>query len=326
MLSDCLNNVVGLRGFCDDVTPDLWVNDIAGISLKMAASIANDEQKNFSGLWDEIYTRSLTRLEADVIVRMQQFMTTNLIIDQETTGYYKNDFDTISSTNEYKGVAIKVFGSNSTKITINSVRLRLENVTNTSGNIYVFDYNDGRTLDTISFTASNGINDIQINKSYFAKGQKKRIFIAYDSNIADAISSNTVSQWDANRFASVRGAKIGIGTSIVEDNITFDGETYGMVLDFSVGCSVEPFICSHRDLFKTPLWYLLGAEMMNERLISNRINQFTMLNAEQAASLHEDLEEKYTTLIDTVLDNIDPDSDTLCFTCSKKRNYLYSKP
>lgn len=328
MISDCLNNFIGLRGYCDDVTPvsGLYINDLPGISLKMAASIANAEQQNFSGLWDEIYTRSLTRFEADVAIRMQKYFKTNLLVDQETAGYYRNDYDTVASSNAYKGVAIKVYGSNATKIYINSVTLRLESVTNTSGNIYIFDYNDGRTLDTISFTAANGVNEIQINKAYFAKGQKKRIFVAYDSNIGAAISSDTTSIYDYYRFASIRGGSITVGTTVNKDNITFGGESYGMVLNFSIGCSIEPFICSHRDLLKTVFWYLLGAEMMKERLMSDRINQFTMANREQAESIHEDFEEKYKTLMDTILDNMEPSSDNLCFTCSKKRNYLYSKP
>ena len=64
------------RGFCTDTTPGsgLFINDLPAINLKRLANISEEETKNFSEMWDEIYSRSLNMLESDMIVRSQKFL------------------------------------------------------------------------------------------------------------------------------------------------------------------------------------------------------------------------------------------------------------
>lgn len=324
----CLDNFIILRGFCDDPASSsgLAVNDLPGISLKMVASLSNEEQKNFSGVWDEIYTRSTTMLNGDVMVAMQKFSKTNLLVDDEGFGFYKSDFDTEAASSEHKGVSIKIFGSKYLTLFVNKVTLRLENNTASSSNITIFDYNDGRTLDIIAFTPKNGLNEIQINKKYNIRGQRARIFVSYDGAIADAVQSSASSWFDNTRFALLRGAKVLKSSSVVEDNMNFDGETHGMILDLTVNCSIENLVCSNKDMFKIPLWYKLGEQLMQERMISERINKFTMLNSEKAEELMEKFAEMYKEQLDKILDNFEPIGDTLCFSCNKSRTHTYSLP
>lgn len=324
----CLDDLVILRGFCSDATSisGLAVNDLPGIHIKQVASLANEEQKNFSGVWDNVYKRATSIMEGDVLVHFQSFMKTNILIDDETFGYYRNDYETEGSSANYKGVAIKLFGSKYLKVFINKVFLRLENNSASSSTITIFDYNDGRTLDTVSFTPQDGLNEIPINKSYDMHGQKSRIFVAYDGAIADAMKSSSVSQYDYSRFAVIRGAKVSKASAVTKDNMDFDGETHGMVLDLTVNCSIENVLCSNKYLFRIPLWYKLGAELMNERLNSDRINAYTMLNKEQAKERRDMYDEKYEKQLNSILSNMEPTGDNLCFSCNKKRQYLYSKP
>jgi len=323
-----LDNLIILRGLCEDPTSisGLAVNDLPGISLKMAGYLANGEQQNASGLWDEIYSRSVTQLEGDVRVAMQKYFKTNLLIDHEVFGFYKNEYTTEAADVNYKGIASKIFGSKYLTFYVNSVTLRLENVVSSSSSITIFNYNDGRTLDTISFTPQNGLNEIAINKKYNINGQRARIFIAYDGAIGDAITSTASSWYDHKRFAVMRGASVPKASSVVEDNMAFDGETHGMVADISVNCSVENLICSNKDLLKIPLWYKLGANMMQERLLTDRINKYTMNNREDAENLMNVFNEHYKEQLATILDNMEPIGDSLCFTCNKSNTYKYSLP
>lgn len=50
----------------------------------------------------------------------------------------------------------------------------------------------------------------------------------------------------------------------------------------------ECLICENKMLLATSLWYLLGAELMNERINSNRINRFTTIDKAKAKELRND--------------------------------------
>lgn len=51
--------------------------------------------------------------------------------------------------------------------------------------------------------------------------------------------------------------------------------------------TVECLACEHSDLLATSLWYLLGRELMDERIYSNRINRYTTIDLDEAKELRE---------------------------------------
>jgi len=324
----CLTNLIGLRGYCEDTTPSgaLWINDLPGISLKMIAGFTNEEQQTFSGVWDEIISDSISDFESEVLVRMQKYFKTNILIDNEVFGFYKKDYPVEASDNNWKGATIKLIGSKYTEIFINSIQLRLENVTNPVGTIKIFDVQDGRTLDTISFTAIDGLNEVEIRKKYQTNGQRKYLLIAFDGEIADSIETSYASYYDWSSYAVARGAEVSKASSVIEGNITFSGNTHGMVVNFNVECSVSSFICSNTNLFKKAFQYRLGARVMQERLGTDRINRYTMNNAETAKENRDNYLTKMNSILDAVLNNMDNLGDSICFVCNKKRTYQYQLP
>lgn len=51
--------------------------------------------------------------------------------------------------------------------------------------------------------------------------------------------------------------------------------------------TVECIACENKDLLATSLWYLLGAELMVERIFSDRINRYTTIDKQQAEELRD---------------------------------------
>lgn len=324
----CLTNLIGLRGYCEDTTPHgaLWVNDLPGISLKMISYLTNQEQQTFAGVWDEIIRDSISDFESEVFIRMQKYFKTNILVDNEVFGFYKKDYPVESSSAKWKGITIRLIGSKNTDIFINSVQIRLENVSSSTGTIKVFDVQDGRTLDTISFTAVEGLNEVEVRKRYQTNGQRKYIMIAYDGAIAGNIETSYSTYYDWSRYANARGAEVNKASSVIEGNITFSGNTHGMVVNFNVQCSLSSFICSNTDLFKKAFQYKIGARTMQERLSTNRINSFTMNNSETAKENRDSYISKMGEILDAVLNNVDNLGDEICFVCNKKRTYNYQLP
>ena len=50
---------------------------------------------------------------------------------------------------------------------------------------------------------------------------------------------------------------------------------------------IECLICESKELLATALWYLMGSEMMQERLGSERINRFTTVDRQKTKELRD---------------------------------------
>lgn len=70
---DCLKNYIGISGcgwvppvpiapeVLADVFSGLYINQLPGISLKSIEKLADEEQKNFLGVWEDVQTRALLK-------------------------------------------------------------------------------------------------------------------------------------------------------------------------------------------------------------------------------------------------------------------------
>lgn len=326
-LSDCLDNYIGLDKGCTSVASEsgLFVNTLPGISLKMLANIAQEEQENYIGVFNEVYSRALNELESDVLIKAQKYFKTTLLADNSNTGYYADPYVTSTSTNEFKGTTIEVDARNSRflSIIVNSVQLYLPTAVN--DNIYIYNLMNGKLLDTIAFEGLEGINTIEVGKSYITYGQDTKIFICYNSNdVGDSVNTTSV---DDSPIAITRGAKISTLSSVIKDNLTYDGNSYGIVANYNLKCDISEFICTSKEVFKYALWWKLGANIMLERRLSNRLNKYTLdMSDLQKKQIHEDYIDKYDEIMDSVMDNLEVNNDNVCFTCRKERNYKYLRP
>ena len=184
---------------------------------------------------------------------------------------------------------------------------------------------NGQLLDTIPFEGLQGNNIVQINKKYITHGQDTKIFICYNSaDLGDSIKTDVVGS--AN-IVKVQGAKMNNSFSPIESNLIYDGNSYGLTVSYNIGCEISEFICSSKDVLKYAIWWKLGASIMFERMTSNRMNKYTLnKSAVEIKELWEYYEEEYNKIMDSVLNNLEANSDAICFSCSKQRNYKYLKP
>src|SRR3990167_9621806 len=65
---NCMINTVGIRGCGIDTAPlfPLYINSLAGVSMKIMDKIADEETKTFKGVWDELNERAANRFEHEV--------------------------------------------------------------------------------------------------------------------------------------------------------------------------------------------------------------------------------------------------------------------
>ena len=326
MLKDCLNNFIGVRGLYEDVTSDsgLYINDLPSVSLKMLANLSDGETKDFTGLIDSIETLAFNQFESDVMNKAQKFFKTNVLLENDISGTYKEPYEVVNSSAEYKGVSIQVRDNISKYLSvyINTIQIYLDGAISTD--ILIYNTLTGVLMDSIPFDGLVGMNRININKSYPTYGQETNIFICYNGTSVNSIKVDNV---DYSETAIIRGAKVSTVSSVIDSNLVFNGDSYGLVVDYNIRCDISEFICSSRDLFKYAIWWKIGSAIMFERMTSQRMNKYTLnKTAAELKELWEYYEKQYDDIMLSVMSNLNKNEDKVCFECSRQRSYKYLKP
>lgn len=74
--------------------------------------------------------------------------------------------------------------------------------------------------------------------------------------------------------------------------------------------TVECLACENSELLATSLWYLLGVELMEERIYSNRINRYTTIDKDQAIELKDHFLAQFEKELEFALQGIDVQSSS----------------
>jgi hypothetical protein len=76
--------------------------------------------------------------------------------------------------------------------------------------------------------------------------------------------------------------------------------------------SIDCLICENKELLVVALWYLMGAEMLQERLGSERINRFTTVDRTRSKELQQTFMEEFFSELANAVPGIDIDGSD-CF-------------
>jgi hypothetical protein len=69
--------------------------------------------------------------------------------------------------------------------------------------------------------------------------------------------------------------------------------------------TVACFACENKDLLATSLWYLLGRELMDERIYSDRINRYTTIDRDEAIELRDHYQVTFEDELKSAIQGID---------------------
>ena len=327
---DCFLNYIGLKGCgANDVTPPsgLFINSLEGISEELLTSIADSEQITAQDVWDDAQSNALCVFEGDILGILNERFSQQTILETVTVGQLCEPLVTVANSNELKGIALSLEHNKYFNLDIFQVYLYSDTAV-LGAIINIYDLVTGKVVFTVTQDLVEGHNTINIEQSYAALPTRNRLFISYDANIVTSVKSqNTL--WndgcDCSGYVQICGGTVDVGTPVLWENLTRDGESHGMSVSFSLQCSLEKYICSKRSLFTAALKYLLGREIIAQAMASPRFNQFTTVSTKMHQDLHDEFERKYHDQLKTVLDNIRLPDD-ICFECDSEHVTTYINP
>lgn len=326
----CFIDYIGLKQCGVSGVSGDYINDLAGISTEMVGKIANSEQGNYLGVWNSVQRRSINRLYEDLLSAMSDKVNMNRIVYQ--TKKLKKQYSNLVQENRgayHRGVYLKVPEGDYVEFLLKGIFVYSKQAITTT--VKVFDINDGSELYTKSTDLIVGLNYIEINESFPLRWEIMELFIGVDATNFDSVKTQPEyyylynNDWDCvscdggltyndNIFA-IRPGELQIGHPAIWSNLRLFGIGQGVTIDGQIKCSISNYACQNKALLKTAFKYLLGAELLMEKNVSNQISFFTTSNLQITEALRLDYEKKYSDSLKKAVNTIPLEGNNLCFNC-----------
>jgi hypothetical protein len=319
-LITCLTNYIGISdvsGHDEPVSGD-YINDLPGIATNSFNEIAEDEEYSLAQTWVDIEKRSISGIEADINIALKKYFKNYSFVGNTITGFYDDNLG-ITQSDVLSGWIFDLYPySKNLSLNINVVELYLTTAANFF--IYIYNASTGDKLEEIDVEGVQGINRIPIHKTY-PTWKYSRLFVAYDSSVVSTIrATDQVSQG----FNYMERGEISNTSSKVYRN--HNGAQTGLIVNFNILCSIDQFVCNRIELFKESYLYKLGIEFCQERIYSDRVNRYTLLDREEAIRLRDEFKTAYAEKINGVLHGLKITDNDFCFECNKQFNMRYAIP
>lgn len=85
-------------------------------------------------------------------------------------------------------------------------------------------------------------------------------------------------------------------------------------------CDYEALICTNKEILATAWKYLLGVQLMSERMFSERLNRFTLVDRKQAEELRAAYQSEYEVYLEQAIQLLDTTDCDLC--CGGNPEYV----
>lgn len=307
---DCLKDYIGVRKY-GNPTPcesGLYINDLPILLEPLTGAKECDE---FLMLWQIVQARASRIMAVAFYNLMSKRYTLKTNIDS-----YKLPTDIISLTEyppvkgELRGIYVDCFIMKSAfaHVPLSSLGLYLNEAKVVDLKIFEVHDDDLTLLDTVTIKGVVGWNSLEINKNYF---DSRTLFIAYD---ASDITSPSIPMEDINGVnhfyyndLSHMFSHIFITGALYNDGhfqATSD-DTFGITLKIAPIPTFEAIIANYKINLAVAWWYLLGCELMKERIYTDRVDRFIGADLPTARKLNQALHKDFMNEITTFVDSID---------------------
>ncbi len=322
-MNACLNEIlcgnrvlIGIRDYADCADPEsgLMINDLPGMSLKVAAAIASEEYQTGANLLKEKIKLATKLVVNDFTSLVSGDYDFNAILKIRQVNNFKDN--ALAKVAKERGLVIKRWRSELAQIFIENIYIRSDD----SG-IAVLKVIDGPI--TKSYEVSVAANTImQVRLDYRAQSEVVKIvidntnFSMYTGQMNNAGTCGTCSGPSSDLYIT--------GWDGEEESAFY----YGIGVDASVRCYEDNAMCKLIPRAYFLIWYKAGIEICKEHLQGNRMNNIATFGKDKAKELKEALEKEYLKAQKDFAVNIKTYLRALrtdCLTCNNMQ-YVQSTP
>jgi hypothetical protein len=267
MLDDCLDDWVGLDAGCEPAA-GLYVNALPGVSLEGMEAGADGEQAHYTGVWRAARITAFARFRTDVWAALGECFRPTLSHGPMFAG--RPDRRSMAPRALRRGMRFDLACGDFALVFVRSVQILLLQPA------------------TVTLTLSDGAKTLEFHTA---------------GNAPVAIGESFLPALEIfYQAADVHAAGGPAGENVVgfdESGQTSD-QCYGLRVEYEIRCHFDRWLCSMREPLRTPLFFLLGAEVIRQRLGSDRFNRFTAFDREGTRALAEFYQAEYEKSLRTV--------------------------
>ena len=321
---ECLKGYIGLRD-CSEIEPEsnLWVNELPGVNLKSTDQIADSDQVTFVKVWADVEKRSLKRFSSAVTTYFSTKYRLARLLDRYRFGLNFDKNKTLPPTpNSLRGIIVKLDKNNTTPEVSPLVHISVSNLEYLSDSIATINFKIA-DQDTGEIYWEKDIDVIQGRNTVLKEWSTPVLVAARNLAIFYQVITTTIETTIGDANGSC-GCSIGCCSAIIE-GFTYDENTleitttatngHGLSGFISLQCSFDGLVCASKSLFSTALWYLLGAELMTERIYTDRINAYTTVDRKKSKELLGLFEQRYADEMDLIVEGISLKTTDCCLEC-----------
>lgn len=304
----------------------MYVQDLPGITLKIADAAVSEEEISGKTLIERKIGFAQDYLVNDIRNFLKDRFNITSEIEESTVGYYKEDQSlTLLEAGRLKGFRIQLRERPYLQLNLHRIGIKLNATVSTS--IFVYDLHQNRLIDTIAVEAVAGdVVYLNINKKYLTNRQRLSLFICYDSSVAGAYNTSTYDgivrkcrtcARDGSYYSYISSGYVVSALSKTDANFNASSTGNGLTVDYSVSCSIEPFVCNMSQLLAWPLLFKTGAEVMVELINSRRLNSIINIDRGTNEDMLNYFQSEYEKSMNNLCMNLRLPDD-ICFQCDKK--------
>lgn len=264
----CTDNIVSIRGLCDD-TPALYYLDDIGLSLVTAAKAADEKYANGKQLVQRMIDLAWDDIFQDVLIDGFQ---ANKVLNADTIGVYTTDTE---SGTGYKGLTFTLYDDDCglLRFFLASVTLKIA----TGGHTIIRIISDGVTTELYNGTPDNNTTITKYFNDWVEDGFQVQVLM---DNITVYTSTATTTDCDCREST----------------HYTYTGDTSGLQVSMQVKCDKERYLCQFIRQLGKPALYKAGAKIWKVIKDTNRFNDLMNIKKDDAVMQMAWLDSTYNLL------------------------------
>ncbi len=300
----------------------LQAKELMGLTVKSIEDLTDSDAADFNEFYEELYMRAWRSLEMDATKIMSGFYQYPDGVRIQGKFNFNRKWDALVSsmfqetvlTGTLFSVLLRPALSLYSGVSVNWIEFNIQAIPSPDPTctIKVIDLYSGVTLYTqedVEYVEGN--NRIQVLFTIPPTYDQVRVQVEFSDDV-DVL--NTVFPiYGSWQYLPDNTCRCGYGGGWMFIQL----ENPGINVSITGFCSVERFMEHNFPIFKFALYYGIGREFMKERVASDRVNEYTMLNVDRAANLLAAYEKDYMSALDTLRDINNMVEDTNCFTCNR---------
>ena len=313
MLPNCLENLIGVKCLSTSPKSGLWINDLEGINIRMAADIADSGYMSGLQLLEKKIEFATELVMQELSGFLLPYFRVNSVLDEMLVGDFNVNY--MPSASLDRGIKATVKNTRMMRIFVGNVTIRIQQANTT----HSFQIVDGFNSTSFSFTTdANG--EATVFANYMSSNRD--IYILMDNtaiNPADTdVKSGCSCSSKSSQFMLVNGwSGSGVGNN-----------SYGIKAQLTAECKVEELMCIISQHLRFPILYKSGLEIVKEAKATDRLNSVTLLDNDKINFLYEEFSmqyDKHMKIIVNQLPELFKRIDDICVICNQSR-YVYGNP